>query len=323
MNRFRFTLRFLALAVLALSASAVARSQNLRSWISMTGDDTNSCTLTSPCRTFAITLSRTATNGDISFLGPGTYGPMTITKSITIDGAGNLAAISAIGGQRAITINITSAADTRKTVRLRGLSLNGADLNGTDGIQGIRIVAADKVYVEDTLIDNFDATGGTNGRAISDERTGGGKLFVTNTIIRNSGANAVVVFPSAGSTQITAVLDRVVIEGSTLSGVFAGPGSRVTIKDSNITGNGNAGVQADASAGTTEVMVERSVISHNQIGIYSGPGSPVVRMSETTVTDNVTGLQTAGSGTIDTFGNCRIAGNGAGNGPPTNNLGEQ
>ncbi|HEY0376199.1 MAG TPA: right-handed parallel beta-helix repeat-containing protein [Pyrinomonadaceae bacterium] len=323
MNRFRFTLRLLALAVLALSASSVARSQNLRSWISMTGDDFNSCTFTAPCRTFPITLSRTATNGEVSLVGPGTYGAITITKSVTIDGGGYLAAINASGGTRAITINITNVADTRKSVRLRGLSLNGADINGTDGIQGIRIVAADKVYIEDTLIDNFDTSGGTNGRAISDERTNGGKLFVTNTIIRNSGANAVVVFPSAGSTQITAVLDRVVIEGSTLSGVFAGPGSRVTVKDSNITGNGNAGVQADASAGTTEVMVERSVVSHNQIGIYSGPGSPVVRLSETTVTDNVTGLQTAGSGTIDTFGNCRIAGNAAGNGPPTNNLGEQ
>lgn len=118
------------------------------------------------------------------------------------------------------------------------------------------------------------------------------------------------------------MLDRVVIEGSGLTGVYAGPGSRVTIKDSNITGNGNAGVQADESAGTTEVMIERSVISHNLIGVYSGPGAPVVRMSETTVTDNGTGLQVAG-GTIDTFGSCRIAGNAAGNGPPTNNLGEQ
>ena len=323
MNRFRFTLRFLALAVLALSASSVARSQNIRTWISMTGNDADPCTFTAPCRTFTITLSKTATNGEISLVGPGTYGAVTINKSVTINGGGYLGHIIASGAQRGIIINITNAADTRKTVRLRGLSLNGADVAGNNGLQGIRIVAADKVYIEDTLIDNFDTSGGTNGRGISDERTNGGKLFVTNTIIRNCGANAVVVYPSNGFTQITAVLDHVVIQGSVLSGVYAGPGSRVTIKDSNITGNGNAAVQADASAGTTEVMVERSVLSHNQIGVYSGPGSPVVRLSETTVTDNVTGLQTAGGGTIDTFGNCRIAGNAAGNGPPTNNLGEQ
>ncbi len=322
MNRFRFTLNFLALVVFTLAASSVARSQSIRTWVSMTGNNANACTFTAPCQTFAGALAKTDTNGEINLVGPGTYGTVTITKSITIDGGGYLGGIIANGGATGITINITSAADTRKTVRLRGLSLNGADSAGNDGIYGIRITAADKVYIEDTLIDNFDVTGGTNGRGISDERTIGGKLFVTNTVIRNSGSIAVVIYPNSGSTQITAVLDHVTLEGSTLSGVYAGPGSHVTIKDSNITGNGNAGVQADSGSGTTEVMIERSVISHNNFGIYSGPGTPVVRMSETTVTANNTGLQVFG-GTIYTFGNCRIAGNAAGNGPPSGNLGQQ
>lgn len=38
-------------------------------------------------------------------------------------------------------------------------------------------------------------------------------------------------------------------------------------------------------------MVERSVISHNLIGAYSGPGAPAMRLSETSVTDNGTGQQ--------------------------------
>jgi hypothetical protein len=253
----------------------------------------------------------------------GAYSFITITKSLTIDGTGHLASVLA-SGTVGITINITNAADVDKTVRLRGLSINGAPSSVSGpGTKGIRIMAADKVYVEDCVIDGFNTSGGTNGRGISDERiVAGGKLFVTNTTVRNNGSNGIIILPSSGSAQLIAVLDRVVSIGNTASGVYAGSGSRVTIKDSNITGNGNAGVQADETAGSTEVTIERTVISHNLFGIYAGAGNSTVRMSETTVTHNTNGLEFAG-GTIHTFGNCRIAGNTNDNGPPTSAILEQ
>ena len=317
MNKFRFALNFTALVVLTLALSATALAQT-RTWVSGTGNDADPCSFTAPCKTFAGALSKTSTNGEISVKDSGSYGAVNINRSITIDGHDNFAGIL-VNGTSAIIINITDPADTKKTVRLRNLNLNGF----ANGTVGIRILAANKVYIEDCLIDGFGATGGANGRGISDERGAAGSLFITNTTIRNSGAHAVVIYPASAPQAINAILDNVRIYGNALTGVYAGPGTKVTIMNSNITGNGNAGIQADSTTGTTEVNIERTVIAHNTShGIFSGPGAAVVRMSETMVTRNGTGLNFAG-GTIHTYGNCRIAGNTNGNGPPTSNLGEQ
>ena len=324
MNRFRFALNLSALVIFTLAASSMARAQT-RTWVSGTGNDADPCSFTAPCKTFAGALLKTSMNGEISVMNSGAYSTVTINKSITIDGHDNFASILA-SGTTGIIINLTDPADTKKTVRLRNLNLQGTGgATGGPGTVGIRILAADKVYIEDCLIEGFEATGAApNGRGISDERSTPGKLFVTNTTVRNSRSNAVVIFPSGGSPQaINAIFDNVRVYGNGGTGIYAGPGTKVTIMNSNITGNGNAGIQADSVTGTTEVNLERTVVSNNtNYGIYSGPGPAIVRMSETLVTRNNTGLNFAG-GTIHTYGNCRIAGNTMGNGPPTSNLGEQ
>ena len=322
MNRFRFALNFLALVIFPLATSSIAQAQ-VRTWVSGTGNDVDPCSFTAPCKTFAGALPKTSTNGEISVINSGAYGTVSITKSITIDGHDNFASIVATG-TTGIIINITDPADTKKTVRLRNLTLNGTGgATGAPGGVGIRILAADKVYIEDCLIDGFEGAGAApNGRGISDERSTPGKLFVTNTTVRNSRTNGVVIFPSGGAPQaINAIFDNVRVYGNGGTGIYAGPGTKVTIMNSNITGNANAGIQADSTTGTTEVNIERTVIANNtNHGVFSGPGPAIVRMSETLVTRNNTGLNFAG-GTIHTYGNCRIAGNTLGNGPPTSNLG--
>jgi len=107
-------------AVLAVSAQAQAS----RTWVSGTGDDAFPCSRTAPCKTFNGAFSRTATNGEISVLDPGGFGAVTITRSVTIDGRGATGVIFA-NLTTGVTINITDATDTAKTVRLRGLSING------------------------------------------------------------------------------------------------------------------------------------------------------------------------------------------------------
>ena len=71
----------LALFLVASPASAQAS----RTWVSGVGDDANPCSRTAPCKTFAGTISKTPTNGEINCLDPGGFGTLTITKSITID----------------------------------------------------------------------------------------------------------------------------------------------------------------------------------------------------------------------------------------------
>lgn len=175
-NGFRFA-RYSYVISLAIFASALtAQAQATRTWVSGVGDDVNPCSRTAPCKTFAGALSKTATGGEISVLDPGGYGMVTISKSITIDGTGVIAGIAA-GGNTGMTINITDPKDTAKTVRLRGLGINGYG----SGVTGINIVAANNVVIEDTVIDGF--ANGIEARA--------GSVFVKNSSIRDNRENGI------------------------------------------------------------------------------------------------------------------------------------
>src|SRR5688500_9438539 len=110
---------------------SAAEAQATRTWVSGVGDDFNPCSRTAPCKTFAGAISKTAKDGEINCLDPGGFGGVTITKSITIDCEDTQGAISSTLSPSAITVNITDALDVRKTVRLRGISINGMG-SGTD-----------------------------------------------------------------------------------------------------------------------------------------------------------------------------------------------
>ena len=77
----------LAAALLLISAASSASAQASRTWVSGIGWRlTNPCSRTAPCKTLAGALSKTAIGGEISVLDPAGYGPVTITKSVTING---------------------------------------------------------------------------------------------------------------------------------------------------------------------------------------------------------------------------------------------
>src|ERR1700684_962743 len=109
-----------ALFVVGL-AIAPAHAQATRTWISGVGDDANPCSRTAPCKTFAGAISKTAAGGEIDVIDPGGFGTVTITKAITIDGAGTQASILA-SGTNGINVN----AGVNDAVIIRNLSINGA-----------------------------------------------------------------------------------------------------------------------------------------------------------------------------------------------------
>ena len=143
--------------MLALASAAHAQS---RTWVSGVGDDINPCSRTAPCKTFSKAHSVTAKDGEISVLDPGGYGTVLITKSIYINGthgAGYGSTLNAL--TTGITVNITDATDVRKAVRLRALDINGV----STGTNGISILAANNVWIEDSVIDGNTGNGTTTG----------------------------------------------------------------------------------------------------------------------------------------------------------------
>src|SRR6201988_834887 len=144
MNKFRFTIKLAVIATFLLAFASIPQAQATRTWVSGVGDDVNPCSRTAPCKTFAGAISKTATNGEINCLDPAGYGAVTITKSITIDCEDTQGSIlaSLVNG---VIVNITSVTDTKKSFKIRGISINGAG----NGINGIRILAANEVVVQE------------------------------------------------------------------------------------------------------------------------------------------------------------------------------
>src|ERR1700683_3184194 len=74
------------LAFAIVLSAALAQAQNARSFVSGFGNDTNNCTLPSPCRTFADAFAVADAGSEIDILDPADYGPLIITKGIGIVG---------------------------------------------------------------------------------------------------------------------------------------------------------------------------------------------------------------------------------------------
>ena len=238
----------------ALSASFV-NAQATRTWVSGVGDDVNPCSRTAPCKTFAGAISKTATNGEINCLDPAGFGSVTITKSITIDCTGTLGGVLA-AGTNGVIVNVTAVGDVRRSVTLRGLNINGA---GT-GINGVRILAAARVFIERTVLDGFTQNG------VSIENTTPVQVFISDSNIRNNTGSGVSTFTT--STAEIAVTKCMIggngtgvmarenstfrISGNSImhnkTGLFFLSGKIISFKDNVIDGNGTNGMPTSSVA---------------------------------------------------------------------------
>lgn len=181
-----------SVALLTLLPHAPAQAQVVRTWVSGLGDDANSCSRTAPCKTFQGANVRTLSGGTISVLDAGGYGPLTITKSISIIAEGTQAGILA-SGTNGVTIN----AGPNDVVYLHGLFIDVA--SATDG-NGIRIVSAGAVH-----INKCDIRGFLTGNGIRIEANAATKVFVSDCTIAH---NTVGVL-AAPQSVAEVFLDRV------------------------------------------------------------------------------------------------------------------
>ena len=98
----------LAAAVMATLAATVhtapANAQATRTWVGGMGDDGNPCSRSSPCRTFAGAMSKTASGGEVNCIDSGGFGALNITKSINVYCEGVAAGVLA-AGTTGVTVN--------------------------------------------------------------------------------------------------------------------------------------------------------------------------------------------------------------------------
>jgi hypothetical protein len=293
----------MALAVLAGPASA----QATRTWVSGVGDDANPCSRTAPCKTFAGAISKTGAGGEINCIDQGAYGSVTITKSITLSCEGVTAGVLA-SSTNGIIIN----AATTDTVILRGLDINGAP-PASPGLNGIRVLAAAAVHVEDCIIQNFTGVE-PNGVGLKIATAAGFKFSITRTTFINNGNGStgagIQVIPTAGA--VSGLLDRVVatrnVFGVAVDGTAGASGINITVNDSTISNNSQSGIIAVTGANGAGIMIGGTTVVNNAVGVQTAGAGAVIRVGSSTITGNGTGVS---GGAVQSYGNNQLNGNGA------------
>jgi len=150
-------------------------------WVSGTGTDAGNCPRTAPCRTFQFAHDQTNNNGAINVLSSGNFGPVTITKPISIVAEGVEVVINTGAGGAAIIVQAGGGA----IVSLRGLTI---DLRGSAN-DGISFVSGAALHVQNCAIRRV-----TNGIKFQ-PNSGTHELYVANMLIAEPSESGIFVFP--------------------------------------------------------------------------------------------------------------------------------
>jgi hypothetical protein len=262
-----------ALWIAGLGLATGAHGAAQRTFVASTGVDTNPCSITSPCRSFAQAATQTNAKGEIIVLDSAGYGPVTITQSLSILApAGVYAGVSVLSGT-GIVINGAGI-----DVTLRGLAINGQG-----GSRGILITVAARVQIEDVIVSNLTSHG--------IEINAPGHVSLTNVQTRQNGGEGVYILPTAPS-KATVMIDRLRSEDNGGSGIFVDNDVALAVRDSVLARNGAQGIYVFPDFGEfAAVGIERSTIEDNaEAGVrISGGGIGVVTLSGNAIVHQTNG----------------------------------
>ncbi len=266
-----------------------------RTWVSgLTGNDSNPGSRTLPDATFSTAMARTASGGEVDVLDAGSFGPVTVTSSMIIDGSDMLAGIQITSGA-AITIN----AGAHAVVILRGLHLNGIGL----GNNGIIILSAAAVFIEDCVIENF-----TDNGIEFDSSATGAQLFVSNTKVLNNGNGGIL---AAGSVVSSMTVHNSQVNGNGF-GVESKDNSDTTIDNSSVAGNSLNGIEALTDSGSSPTINIANTVASNEgeDGVLSSGANSKINYFNLTATGNSQlGAISQTDGSLTNAGNNLIANN--------------
>lgn len=304
----RRTLRLLGVVpvLVSLLSGSVAQAALLdRVYVSeVDGKDVPSCgPIQKPCKTFAFSVTQVAARGRVIVLNTGEYGPVTITKSLTIEApAGVYAEVASIGDD-----GITVAAAATDVVVLRGLTVRGP---GDAGIIGNTFGS---LHIENCVVHGFNNAGIAIWRA--------GKAHVKDTTVRHCGGGIEPGFAFPNSTgTIDTLIEHCRVERTRVGGAISvGSGAKVTVRDTTLSSN-QFGFSVSAGTGhSAELTVENSLAFDTRasgvpfaggqgLAVFFSGGSAIARISNTVLVNNDIGVFHVAE-PIFTFGNNKIHGN--------------
>jgi hypothetical protein len=295
----------ICLALLSMPANA----QATRTWVSGVGDDASPCSRTAPCKTFAGAISKTAANGEINCLDPGGFGALNITKAIAIICDYTEGGVL-VGGTNGFSVN----AGPNDVVYLSGPDFEGVGI----GLVGIQFNTGAALHVINSRIRGFNSGAATG---ISFNPSGTSELYVANSFISENGTGTtgggIFVKPSGTGSIARAIISRTNVENNAL-GIRADGGTSttaggvaVTVVDSVVVGNTDAGLVSYAQTGTasTIVVVNRTTVAHNGTGVNANGSIAAMRIGYSVITGNTTGVVIANSAIMNSYQTNQISDN--------------
>jgi Periplasmic copper-binding protein (NosD) len=279
-------------AALVIGATA-AHAQASRTWVSGVGNDSNPCSRTAPCKTFAGAMPKTVEGGEIDALDPAGYGTVIITKAITLDGGTGTGWASILpSGVAGVTVNVTGGAHVNDAVViLRNITFNGiVQAPSVPGTNAIDYIKAAQLMVESCFFENFSRPGITEASGATAMN-----LRVDDCNFDNI-PTGIIVNTSNGAS--VAEIDNCRFNGID-DGVNATSNAFVTVRNCFFAGATN-GVLAKTGC---QVNVVNSVFSNNTAGAnLSGGGT--IRLSNNDFFNNTNAISggTAASATNNRFG---------------------
>src|SRR5437899_1319262 len=275
--------------VLTFIVSTAVEAQLSRAAVSITGVDTNPCTVAAPCRSFSAAINQTSGGGEVIALDSGGYGPFNVTQSVTVMGApGVHAGITALGGN-AINVSLPPGGN----VVLRTLYLNG----GGTGNAGISFTTGSgaQLHVENVFMNGFTYGVYTYWATRIDEA----KILncSTGVYVDNAGA------------AVSLSVNRLTVDGlgstPTGFGLYVWRSATVGLRDSLIMRT-QSGVLVNS--GAIQTMIESTSILHCLTGL--DVDASVARISNCLFANNDSyGVLAENNSIVESWGNNRMRGN--------------
>jgi len=300
-----------ALALFGLDADPAAAQLTTTFVSEARGDNANPCTFVAPCRSFQAAHDHTLSDGQITVLDPGSYGPINITKSISVvnDGIGE-ASIPVSGGLTGISVNAPAGGGY---VNIRGITVQGI---GFGGGTGLRFNSGFALTISNCVFRNLTQDGvvlfSSNDALVS----------VSDTLMNDNGRYGIEILNTGGS-KLKVTLTRIEASHNSFGGVFvngenAGSVVSATVSDSVVSGNLGQGLFARSiGAGTANLMVLNSVASYNFTDILAQGTNATVRIGQSGITGNtISSWANTGSAKVLSYGDNYIDGNGDGDPAP-------
>jgi hypothetical protein len=298
-------------SVTAMFSSSGGGGPSTQTFVSAAlGSDANPCTRQSPCLTFAAAQAQTSAGGEIDALDPGDFGPVTITKSITIFGnAAGGAGMTTTPGTSGIVIS----AGASDVIHLGGLTFDGVNASGTSGVV---FTSGARLFIENCVMQGFTTSGITLSPGAGSATTT--KLVVEDTTILNN-ATGLLIQPIGGIAANVALrwlhINNNAGEGLRVDGTAGSGAIKAVLADSTASFNASNGIDAVSGPGNVTLDIMRVVAATNgAAGIesnQSGGGTASVTVGSLVVYGNAIGIQAAGSASLLSYDNNQVTGNAA------------